>query len=102
MRLFLLIFFVVLGCLAGLTAGGVAIAAHFFHRNISAWTDLSEMRAIVVELPGADDASIPELSEGTGRTLGPPEGRSVERGDGNLAGPPTGRDRHDTSSGEPY
>ena len=41
MRLFLMIFLVILSALAGLTAAGVAVAGHFFGSDISAWTDTS-------------------------------------------------------------
>ena len=43
-----MIFLVVLSALAGLTAGGLAIASHFFHRNIAAWTDLSAWNSLPV------------------------------------------------------
>ncbi len=78
-----------------------------------AWTDLSEMRAIVVELAGADDEAMrgilegraPELAAGgsadsTGRGPGEPERRPA---DGHLAsrlGP--NPDTYDRSEGEPY
>jgi len=66
-----------------------------------AWTEHSEMRAIVVEFAGADDSALRGILEGTkaddaaDRLPGP-----VERGIGGLVG--DGREtRHDPEAGEP-
>lgn len=67
----------------------------------AAWTDVSEMRAIVVEFAGADDAHVRGILEGAGRRLGPGEIGGAERGDGALANRPPDRERHDRSEGEP-
>jgi quercetin dioxygenase-like cupin family protein len=75
--------------------------AHVPH---SAWTDVTEMRAIVVEFAGADDAAAPSVIASAGRPgLAAPAGRPspVGRADGSLAG----RDRSPdgtTREGEPY
>ena len=67
----------------------------------AAWTEHSEMRAIVVEFAGADDSAMRGVLEGiaarieTGRPLPP-----VEKGDGRLI--TDGRERrHDPEAGEP-
>jgi quercetin dioxygenase-like cupin family protein len=62
-----------------------------------AWADHSEMRAIVVEFAGPDDATVRGILEGRARAIG--EGRTPSRGDGELRA-----DRsavHDRSEGEP-
>lgn len=41
MKLFLFLFVLIFGTLSALTAGGVAIAVHFFHADAAAWTDFS-------------------------------------------------------------
>lgn len=75
----------------------------------SAWTDLSEMRAIVVEFAGADAVAVREIVEGRGLLLGsgPPDAADGSTG----ASPGEGRlapradpdaDAYDRSSGEPY
>ncbi|MEO8207592.1 MAG: cupin domain-containing protein [Chloroflexota bacterium] len=67
----------------------------------AAWTDHSEMRAIVVEFPGADDAVIGSALDGEALRLLPGEAGAVARGDGHLAERPLHPDRVDRSSGEP-
>lgn len=75
-----------------------------------AWTDLSEMRAIVVEFAGADDGAVRGIVNGRGLLLGSGEGvagaaasSSATPGEGRLA-PQMGPDPRacDRSSGEPY
>ncbi|HEX9045114.1 MAG TPA: cupin domain-containing protein [Candidatus Limnocylindrales bacterium] len=82
-------------------AAGEAI---LFPANVmhGAWTDVSEMRAIVVEFGGDDDSILRGLIEGGARALPATSGRSrpVARGEGSLAPrkiPPRG----DPESGEP-
>jgi quercetin dioxygenase-like cupin family protein len=65
----------------------------------AAWTDHGEMRAIVVEFAGADDAG--RLLEGSARRLEPGEADRTARADGALAARPLDPDRIDRSSGEP-
>lgn len=70
----------------------------------SAWTELSEMRAIVVEFEGPDDATVRGIIDaGLLLASGAPRDGAPSPGEGGLAprpGPgPEGRDR---SSGEPY
>jgi len=67
----------------------------------AAWTDHGEMRAIVVEFAGADDATIAGILEGAARRLGPGEAGGVARGEGSLAPRPADPDAHDRSEGEP-
>ena len=74
-----------------------------------AWTELSEMRAIVVEFAGADDAAVRGVLDGKiqladgGPGADPEAIPSVAPGDGRLEPHPTpGRDDYDRSSGEPY
>jgi quercetin dioxygenase-like cupin family protein len=70
----------------------------------SAWTELSEMRAIVVELAGRDDAVVRGLIEAgaSAQSAGVPRGSSgqVERGEGRLVDPP-GRVARAAEEGEP-
>lgn len=87
----------------------------------AAWTELSEMRAIVVELAGPDDAAVRGVIDGDRLLLrsgkaddsaGPGEGDpggadrarpAPSRGEGSLAPRPgTGPEDRDRSSGEPY
>ena len=65
----------------------------------SAWTEHSEMRALVVELSGADDGGAVLLGRGgeVAREVAP----SVERGIGNLSEPAPAPTRHGPSDGEP-
>lgn len=51
----------------------------------AAWTDHAHMRAILVELAGADDADLRGMVEGRARLLGPGEGGRADRGIGSLA-----------------
>lgn len=67
----------------------------------AAWTDASEMRAIVVEFTGADDAHLRGILEGIARRLGPGEEGGAERGEGRLAEHPFDPTRHDRSEREP-
>ena len=60
-------------------------------------TDLSEMRAIVVEFAGADDAAVQGIVDGVALAL---EAGPVEPGEGALAGDPPGH-AYDPSHGEP-
>ncbi len=67
----------------------------------AAWTDVSEMRAIVVELGAADPATIAGLLEGAAREVGPDQAEAGTRApaDGELV-----RDldpAYDPSEGEP-
>jgi quercetin dioxygenase-like cupin family protein len=68
----------------------------------AAWTELSEMRAIVVELPDADAARLAGL-DGRARLLTAgeeaAEAARAERGEGSLAGPLPSD--YDPSEGEP-
>ncbi len=71
----------------------------------AAWTDTSEMRAIVVEFAGADDAHLRGILEGVARQLGAgmvaDAGSGPEKADGELAERPFDPSRHDRSQGEP-
>jgi len=67
----------------------------------AAWTDQVEMRAIVVEFAGADDAALSAALEGAVRRLGPGETGAVARGEGALAERLPDPDRHDRTAGEP-
>ena len=66
-----------------------------------AWTDHIEMRAIVVEFAGADDAHLSGLIEGAVRRLEAGEGSPAARGDGRLADRPADPSRADRTTGEP-
>jgi quercetin dioxygenase-like cupin family protein len=66
-----------------------------------AWTELSAMRAFVVEFTGPDDGFLAGLVEGSARETGPDEAGAVARAEGRLMErrrPPADRD---PSSGEP-
>ena len=67
----------------------------------AAWTDVSEMRAFVVEFAGKDDSHIRGILEGAARALEPGEADESTRADGALAPRPADPDRHDRSEGEP-
>jgi len=68
----------------------------------AAWTDHLEMRAIVVEFAGADDASaVAAVVEGAARRLEAGEAGRVARGEGRLAERPVDPDRRDRTSREP-
>jgi quercetin dioxygenase-like cupin family protein len=63
-----------------------------------AYTDGTEMRAIVIELP--ERAAAPLVLEGTAvPAIG---GGAVARGEGRLAEPERRREEHDESEGEPW
>ncbi len=65
-----------------------------------AWTELSEMRAIVVEFGGADDGILRGLIEGGTRALPAGSTARIAKGEGRLAPRPVPR-RNDPESGEP-
>ncbi len=67
----------------------------------AAWTDHGEMRAIVVEFAGADDAALSAVLEGAARRLGPGETGAAARAEGTLAERPLDPERHDRTAGEP-
>ena len=67
----------------------------------AAWTDHLEMRAIVIEFGGADDAAMRAVVEGEARRLEAGETGRVAHGEGRLAERPPDPDRHDRSQGEP-
>jgi quercetin dioxygenase-like cupin family protein len=74
--------------------------ADVFH---GAYTEETEMRAIVVELAGPDDAWARGILEG--QRLRALEGgalRQIERGEGQLAEKPPDPKEYDPSSGEPW
>ena len=64
----------------------------------AAWTEHSEMRAIVVELAGADDR---DTVEGRARDAGASDDRPVERGIGQLAARTGSPVTHASDEGEP-
>jgi hypothetical protein len=64
----------------------------------TAWTEHSEMRALVVEFGGADDQG---SVLGRGRELSPGEGRPADRAVGSLADRVTEGPRRRPSDGEP-
>ena len=66
----------------------------------AAWTESSEMRAIVVEFAGRDDAAARGILEGAARRLGPGDGGAVARGAGRLVTPPP-PPAPDPTTGEP-
>jgi quercetin dioxygenase-like cupin family protein len=66
-----------------------------------AWTEEGHMRAIVVELAGADDSIVRGILPGTARALGPGEAGPANRGEGRLADRETPEERLDRSEGEP-
>jgi quercetin dioxygenase-like cupin family protein len=66
-----------------------------------AWTDLTEMRAVVVELAGLDEAGVLGIIAGTARAIGPGTTDEVARGAGGLVGPERPALRRDPSAGEP-
>lgn len=68
--------------------------------NHAAWTEATEMRAIVVEFAGADDAHLRGVLDGIARRLLPSETGHAEKGDGRLVIPPRERGPDDRS-GEP-
>lgn len=66
----------------------------------AAWTEHSEMRAIVVEFGGADDALVRGLIEGVAHEVPPGETGGVARAEGVLT-VDRGVPSHDRSEGEP-
>jgi quercetin dioxygenase-like cupin family protein len=64
----------------------------------SAWTEHSEMRALVIELSGADDGG---AVLGQARELAPGETRHIERGVGALAARTADTTRREPADGEP-
>lgn len=66
----------------------------------AAWTEATEMRAIVVEFAGADDAHLRGVLEGMARRLLPSETGNTPKGEGGLVLPPRERPEGDRS-GEP-
>jgi quercetin dioxygenase-like cupin family protein len=63
-------------------------------------TEHGPMRAIVVELAGADDSHVRAIVEGVAKRLAPGEAGAVGRGEGRLADRPLGdAERH--AEGEP-
>jgi quercetin dioxygenase-like cupin family protein len=81
-------------------AAGEAIVwpAHVVH---AAWTDYSEMRAILVEFSGADDAAARGIIEAGRVPMLEGTNKPVTRGEGKLAPRPQRPDAADRSSGEP-
>ena len=70
------------------------------HVPHGAWTEQGHMRAIVVELSGADDTLARGILPGEARALGPGEG-GVAAGEGQLADRATPPERVDRTTGEP-
>lgn len=67
----------------------------------AAWTDHLEMRAIVVEFGGADDAAARAIVEGAARRLAAGAAGSAARGEGRLAERRPDPGGHDRTEGEP-
>jgi quercetin dioxygenase-like cupin family protein len=68
----------------------------------AAWTEHSEMRALVIEFGGADDAAVRGILEGHAREL--PPGEPVDETDaavGGLAADAAGSSPPDADAGEP-
>jgi quercetin dioxygenase-like cupin family protein len=66
----------------------------------AAWTEVSEMRVIIVELAGPDDSQVQGILDGIARRLGPGEAGAVPKAEGHLVGPDRASTRDETS-GEP-
>jgi quercetin dioxygenase-like cupin family protein len=66
-----------------------------------AWTEEGHMRAIVVELAGADDSAARGILPGLARQVGPGEAGGASPGEGQLAERPPPGERIDRSQGEP-
>ena len=66
----------------------------------AAWTEHSEMRAIVVEFAGIDDAAVRGIFDGSAVAL-PSGDRTTTRGEGGLASDASGSLPHDPTAGEP-
>jgi len=77
--------------------------AAFWPPNVphGAWTELSAMRAFVVEFAGVDDSHLGAILEGFAREPGPGEAGTVARADGQLLERPRLPADRDPSSGEP-
>lgn len=73
--------------------------AEVFH---GAYTEETEMRAIVVELTGRDDAWARGILEGQARRALARGARQIARGEGRLAEKPPDPKDYDPSSGEPW
>jgi len=73
--------------------------ADVFH---GAYTEETEMRAIVVELTGPDDAWARGILEGQARRALGGGAPQLERGEGKLAEKPPDRRDYDPASGEPW
>jgi quercetin dioxygenase-like cupin family protein len=69
--------------------------------NHAAWTLQTQMRAIVVEFAGGDDAQIRGILEGAARRLGPGDRGKVAKGEGELAPAAARRVLIDEETGEP-
>lgn len=67
----------------------------------AAWTDYSEMRAIVVELAGASDNAIGGILDGAAREIGAGEASSATHADGTLIDAGSARGGWDPGEGEP-
>ena len=63
-------------------------------------TEYGPMRAIVIEMAGADDAHLRSVLEGVARRLGPGQAGAVSRGEGRLVERPRLDDQRDRE-GEP-
>ena len=71
------------------------------HVPHGAWTEQGHMRAIVVELSGADDSLARGILPGEARVIGPGEAGGAAAGEGRLADRPIPEERIDRSTGEP-
>jgi quercetin dioxygenase-like cupin family protein len=67
----------------------------------AAWTDQSHMRAILVELAGADDSTVRGILDGRARLIGPGDANPAERGVGRLAERPPRLAVDEDREGEP-
>ncbi|MEX1171275.1 MAG: cupin domain-containing protein [Chloroflexota bacterium] len=67
----------------------------------AAWTEHSEMRAIVVEFAGADDAGRPGILDGFARELPAVAGSGSHQARGGLRPDASGSVRRDDDAGEP-
>lgn len=64
-------------------------------------TDLSEMRAIVIEFSGTDDAAMRGILDGAALVLAPGGSTAGDKGDGGLTSAGSGSPRYDPAEGEP-
>jgi hypothetical protein len=72
----------------------------------AAWTEHSQMRAVVVEFGGADDSTAAGVLTGTARAVatvarGDTDSGAIDRGEGALAERPTAPGLRDEDAGEP-